>query len=290
MAINNLRYLNWITKCNCYDLSLYSKFIVEDITIGYVHHSHLDYLKNFQDYLKVSSDKITFMPNYHDHSSRTFAMKVIVDKLFSDGVFKSLVGEDYDVMKNFGDPILFQMERAATSFFGIHKYGVHINGYVIKNNQYYMWVATRAKDKPMWPGKLDHIVAGGHSTGMTIEETMRKECAEEANISEELLTQSRPVGYVNYIMDNKKQLSRDALFIYDICLPESFIPENTDGEVDEFNLLPIEEVLSIVNNTDQYKLNCNLVVIDFAIRHGFIKPDEAYYSQIVKGLRVSPIC
>jgi len=150
-----------------------------------------------------------------------------------------------------------------------------------------MWVATRAHDKPMWPGKLDHIVAGGHSTGMSIEETMAKECAEEANISDEQLKTAHPVSYINYRMERNKQLSRDALFIYDILLEEDFIPQNTDGEVDEFSLLPMQEVLELVNNTDSYKLNCNLVIIDFAIRHGFIKPDEAYYSQLVKGLRVA---
>ena len=40
-------------------------------------------------------------------------------------------------------------------------YGVHINGYVETEVGLELWVARRSKDKPTWPGKLDHIVAGG---------------------------------------------------------------------------------------------------------------------------------
>ena len=40
-------------------------------------------------------------------------------------------------------------------------YGVHINGYVETAAGLELWVARRSRDKPTWPGKLDHIVAGG---------------------------------------------------------------------------------------------------------------------------------
>jgi hypothetical protein len=40
-------------------------------------------------------------------------------------------------------------------------YGVHVNGYVETPRGLELWVARRSKDKPTWPGKLDHIVAGG---------------------------------------------------------------------------------------------------------------------------------
>jgi len=287
VAINNQRYLDWIIKCNQYDLNKYLPFVVEQQKIGYVHQDNLSILSEYSEYLDIQSDKLVFSKAISTANQRNDAMKFIVDDMYARGVFKVLVGEDYDVMLQFGSPVLFKMERAATSFFGIHKYGIHVNGYVIKNNQYYVWVATRAKDKPMWPGKYDHIVAGGHSSGMSVEQTMIKECEEEANISADLAKQAKAVGYVSYLVEKNKKLSRDILFIYDILLPESFIPLNTDGEVDSFELLSIEDVLNLVNNTDKYKLNCNLVIIDFAIRHGFIKPDEPLYLQIVQDLKVN---
>lgn len=36
-----------------------------------------------------------------------------------------------------------------------------MNGYVERNGEKYLWVAKRSKVKPTFPGKLDHIVAGG---------------------------------------------------------------------------------------------------------------------------------
>ena len=45
--------------------------------------------------------------------------------------------------------------------------GVHINGYVETPRGLELWVARRSQTKATWPGKLDHIVAGGQPAGMT---------------------------------------------------------------------------------------------------------------------------
>ena len=45
--------------------------------------------------------------------------------------------------------------------------GVHINGYVETPSGLEIWVARRSRSKATWPGKLDHIVAGGQPAGMT---------------------------------------------------------------------------------------------------------------------------
>ena len=77
----------------------------------------------------------------------------------------------------------------------------------------------------------------------------------------------------------------DVLYCYDIEFPLDFEPKNTDGEVEEFLLLPIDEVMEIVRDTDDFKLNCNLVIIDFLVRHGRIGPERSDYLQLVQGLR-----
>jgi len=124
---------------------------------------------------------------------------------------------------------------------------------------------------------------------MGITDTLIKECAEEAGMPLSLAERAEAVGIVDYVAEVSSKLSRDTLFVYDILLPESFIPENTDGEVEEFYLWPIEKVLQHVNNSRDYKTNCNLVIIDFAVRHGFICPDQPLYTDIVKGLRDNAI-
>ena len=65
------------------------------------------------------------------------------------------------------------------------------------------------------------------------------------------------------------------------------LPRNTDGEVDSFYLWPIERVMREVLDGGSFKLNCALVVIDFLIRHGYIRPEEPDYRRLVAGLRPS---
>lgn len=60
-----------------------------------------------------------------------------------------------------------------------------------------------------------------------------------------------------------------------------------DGEVEEFYKVSVNDVLKIVARTegDVYKDNCNLVVLDFMVRHGVISPSTPAYLDIVRGLR-----
>lgn len=57
-----------------------------------------------------------------------------------------------------------------------------------------------------------------------------------------------------------------------------------DGEVESFQRLPLEDLADIIAKTDKFKDNCNLVIISFLIRHGFLKPEQEGYLDIVSGL------
>ena len=100
-----------------------------------------------------------------------------------------------------------------------------------------------------------------------------------------LAGQAVAVGALAYNRVAQRGYRRDVLYCYDLELPEDFVPRNTDGEVEEFRLLPIEEVARLVRETDDFKLNCNLVIIDFLIRHGLLPPDHDDYLSLVSGLR-----
>ncbi len=285
------KYYRWIEECNKYKLNEFIPFVIKgndnilaDIIVGYIHHTKLQWLNQFSD-IELKDNKLSFIESITNLQQRTKAINRIAKILHQQQKIKSWVGEQYDVCDYFGSEVLFTIERAAATLFGIQKQGVHVNAYIIKNGQYSIWVAKRAMDKPTWPGKLDHLVAGGHASGLAIQTTLQKECEEEAGMNLEQSSQAIAVGIVDYNVQTNNNLSRDTLFIYDIELDENFIPKNTDGEVDEFFLWPIEKVLETIKNTQDYKTNCNLVIIDFAIRHGFIRPDDNMYVQIVNGLR-----
>ena len=78
-----------------------------------------------------------------------------------------------------------------------------------------------------------------------------------------------------YAMDRPEGLRRDRLYCYDLFLPEGFIPHPADGEVEGFELWPIDRVFEAVRDTDDFKFNVNLVLIDLFIRFGLIAGPEA---------------
>ena len=193
-------------------------------------------------------------------------------------------GEPYAVTSAFGAPALFVMERAAVPLFGVRAYGVHMNGYVRKNGSVFMWIGRRARNKPTYPGLLDNMVAGGLPHGMTALACVVKECAEEAGIAEDWARRAVPVGAITYCAETQEGLRPDVQFCYDLELPAGFTPVCRDGEIEAFALLPIGEVAAIVRDSERFKFNCNLVVIDFLVRHGMVGPDAPDYVAIVQGL------
>jgi len=44
-------------------------------------------------------------------------------------------------------------------------------------------------------------------------------------------------------------------------------------------------VVERVRRTDDFKFNVNLVIIDFALRHGLVTPEDPEYLDLVTGLR-----
>ncbi len=85
----------------------------------------------------------------------------MLQELREDGALTGWRSESYPVLTSFHAEPLALVERAAAVHLGIKAYGVHVNGYVRGPSGIELWVATRSKNKPTWPGRLDHIVAGG---------------------------------------------------------------------------------------------------------------------------------
>jgi len=97
--------------------------------------------------------------------------------------------------------VLGRIDRGAIPAFGIQATGVHLNGLVRQADGLHVWVARRARNKALDPGKLDHIVAGGVPAGLTSAETLVKEAAEEAAIPPDLAARAREVGVLSYAME-----------------------------------------------------------------------------------------
>ena len=179
-------------------------------------------------------------------------------------------GEAFDVRSDPDGPALAQIDRGALPSFGIGAVGVHLNALVLRDGEQWLWVARRAKDKLLDPGKLDHLVAGGVPAGLSPWDALLKEAEEEAGLPASLLADARHVGVIDYAMDRPEGLRRDRLHCYDLVLPEGFVPEARDGEVEGFELWRMAGVLECVRDTDDFKFNVNLVLIDLFRRLGML--------------------
>jgi len=114
------------------------------------------------------------------------------------------------------------------------------------------------------------VVAGGVPAGLSPWETLLKEAGEEAGLPAELVAPARAVATLDYAMERPEGLRRDRLQCYDLMLPESFVPEARDGEVESFELWPMQDVLDRVRATDDFKFNVSLVLIDLFRRLGML--------------------
>ncbi|XP_077212569.1 nudix hydrolase 20, chloroplastic-like [Tasmannia lanceolata] len=288
-------YFEKVKTCNrgSEKQSEFVPFTIDDRIVGYIHKRFMDHLKKYQDVFTFPLGNnhgsnvggfITLHPSLRSPDDRTRAIGGVI-KCLGEELIPGIRNELYPVTSSFGMPTFFSLERAAAPYFGIKAYGVHMNGYVDRHGEKFLWIGKRSDLKPTFPGMLDHLVAGGLPHGITCKENLLKECEEEAGISRSIANTAIPVGAVSYMDIDGYCYKRDVLFCYDLKLPNEFIPENQDGEVDGFRLIPIGQVANIIRSTDSFKPNCSLVIIDFLFRHGCISPDDCGYLQLLQSLR-----
>ena len=281
-----MSFLDHIARCNDHDMSKFRPFLVDGAVVGHVRNDNAEHLARFPEVFGVSPKEILLSPELDTYGARTSAVDRVLRALTDEGVLSNWRNEPYPVGGTWGGPHAFEIERAAAPFFGTRAYGVHINGYTRKSGELMMWIGVRADDRPVCPGELDNMVAGGQPVGLGLRENVLKEAAEEASVPEELAGHAIPVGAISYVMEDALGLKPDLMYCWDMELPPDFEPINTDGEIAEFRLLPAAEVMEIVDTTFDFKFNCNLANIDFFIRHGVLAPEHPDYEAILKGLRM----
>ena len=279
-----MSYLDRINECNEYTESNKIPFVLEAKRVGQVLEKYLDYFLE-SDCFVLEDNQLTLVEHLKTFDERTEALTLFAKKAWKDEVSDSFMDENYPLLSSANAEPLAFIDRSISALLGSISFGQHLNAYVMTSTGMKMWIARRAYNKGYEAGKLDHLVAGGLPFDISPLENLKKECYEEAGMSEVLLLESKSVGLISYKYDYNLGGTEDILYCYDIELAEEFVPVCMDGEVEEFYLMPIEEVAELVKNTDEFKLNCNLVIIDFLIRHGYLTTEDDDYIEIVKGLR-----
>nr|XP_013107327.1 unnamed protein product [Stomoxys calcitrans] len=269
-------------------------FLVEGQQVGLIKSDVIKQLNKYPEVFCIRDCEYTkqgiveLNPAFRDYSERTEKLDQVLRELRSKGLFSALQGwrEEYYEVKAEHNSLL-KMDRSATPLFGVRKYGVDINGYVKHPTQgLCIWLQQRSNTKETWPGKWDNMVGGGLSVGYGIKETAIKEAAEEASIPSDLVKNLVSAGCVSFFFESDQGLFPNTEYVFDLELPVDFVPHNSDGEVQAFELLPAKECIERVFTSDFKTTSCP-VVIDFLIRHGFITPEnEFWFTQIIELLHV----
>jgi len=286
--------LRHIRACNAFNPGGALPFWVGGRPVGWMRRDLLDILTGLDDLFLIEERAVALRepdaaPGASIVAARSAILHDVVGRMVASGALRKRRREIYPVFQTFGDAPLAGIDRIAVSTFGIPAVGVHMNGYVRKADGLYLWIARRAKDKAVAPGKLDNLVAGGQPMGLGLRENLIKECAEEAAIPPDLARQAVAVGAVRYRMDVPDGIRNDMLFLYDLELPADFIPDNADGEHEAFYLLPAADVVALMRRGDDFKFNVPLVIIDFLIRHGVLDGEsEPDYLDLLSGLHPAP--
>ncbi len=277
--------LNRIRDCNATDLSGFLPFRVEGRRVGWVDHNFSNELKHFNDVFIVSNQEVSLHPALAGFETRTAAVADVVGQLADVGLIPGWRGEPYPVTPAFEAPSLFIVERAAAVRFGLRSYGVHLLGYVGSGPDLRLWVAQRSEDKATGPGQKDAFVGGGITYGLKPRETLIKEAWEEAGLPAALARRARPVGDVRFLYRSELGLDQGLDYQYELELPVDFRPENQDGEVASFSLLPATQVMAEIAETRAYYYDANLAFIAFFLRHGLVPPDHPDHAALLSGLR-----
>lgn len=278
-------YLRHIRACNPPISERFIPWTIGGQVVGWVRPSLLDALRKYPEVFRVSDERLELQPGLADFTSRSEALARVGESLGEAGLVTPPMGEPYPVTPGGREEALCVMDRAVAAWFGVRAFGQHLNGYVRTAEGISLWIARRARDRLIYPGHLDNMVAGGLPWGVSLAENLEKECMEEAGVPAELARQAVPVGLVSYNRVAERGYRPDVLYCYDLELSADFEPQNTDGEVESFSLVSMEEVARLVRETDEFKLNCNLVIVDFLIRHGYIEPHDPDYLALNTGLR-----
>lgn len=268
------------------------------VALGYILPSVAEVLRGLPDWELDDEERRLILVTGSNEEERSKAVAFSLQAMKATDHFKVLQGwrdELYPVYGRDGE-LLFSMERAASALFGIVTYGCHMTAYTkVKTeggeDEIKIWVPRRAANKQTYGGMLDNTVAGGVSVGETPFQSLVREAQEEANLPEDIIRKgTKATGTVTYfhIRDQRaggetRLLQPECQYVYDLELPENFVPKPNDDEVSGFELMTVEEVKKAMRD-GEFKPNCALVLLDFFVRHGILTAEDTGYIEIVARL------
>ena len=156
---------------------------------------------------------------------------------------------------------VLQFERAGFRFLGMMSHAVHINGFTLDGR---MWCGQRSASKATDPGMWDNMTAGGLAAGESLWECAVRELWEEAGFRLRAPAQLVSAGCIRISRATPSGWHDEMLHVYNLHVPDDFVPCNQDGEVQSFACLSGQEVMAQIL-TGQFTADAALAIAQGAL-------------------------
>jgi 8-oxo-dGTP pyrophosphatase MutT (NUDIX family) len=186
-----------------------------------------------QDLLERARD-MGLVPGWRNEK---FSLRFATATATASGGHRDVKGTEPD---NPDEGVFLQVERAGFRFLGMRSEAVHINGFTVDGQ---LWCGRRSLTKATDPGMLDNLSAGGLPCGETLLGCAVRELEEEAGFTVPAGAMLRAQGSVLTARLEPQGWHEEVLHVFNMTLPNGFVPVNRDGEVAEFVCLDPHEAL-----------------------------------------------
>ena len=270
-----------IVAARRFDVSAHLPFYIGRERVGWIRRTDASVLQSWPDVFHIDQTSIRLADTFCDLNTRSAALGAVIGMLAADGRIPGWRNETYAIRNTFDAQPLAFIERAASRFFGTMTYAVHLNGIVEELGRApNLWIARRSETKATDPGMLDNVVAGGIGWGTGIEETLVKECWEEAGMPRELAVKAVR-GRVFHVLQSLPEGTQvEQIYVFDLTLPVDFAPRNQDGEVGEHRLARIDEVARWIEE-GALTVDASLATLDCLLRRKWIDEEACEGMQAV---------
>jgi 8-oxo-dGTP pyrophosphatase MutT (NUDIX family) len=277
-----------IATCNQYDAADHVPLRIAGRVMGRLRRANARLLAAMPEFT-VAGTGIALAPACDSTpDARSDAIDRILDRLAAAGEPVRRRRERFPLIRSWGEEPLATLDRGIVSWLGIRNFGVHMNVTTRREGETLMWLGRRSRLKPVAPGQLDNLVAGGQPHGLSLAANIAKEAEEEAGIPASLMQAAKPVGVTSYVMAGESGCRDHVLFLYDLEVPADFVPVSQDDEHEAFLCVSPRQVWDWLQTPDAFKFNVNLVLIDWFLRQGHIPCDTPGYLELVSALRTEP--
>ena len=194
--------------------------------------------------------------------SSTEALNTLAAALRDEGLCGPWRNEQLAVCNPQGEQVA-TVERGAVRVLGVATRAVHLVGLAPGDR---MWVQKRALTKPNNPGLWDTLMGGMVSAADSLPEALARETWEEAGLRVQALQGLCQGGHVDFSRPSREGggagFMCERIDWFSAQVPEGLEPENQDGEVERFELLPLDAVRERVAQ-GLFTLEAGLVIAGF---------------------------